>query len=230
MSLIDTINAAKKEAEGNSPLSADSEKNATENKEAKQGFSKKSVAKAKPAREAADGVRVVKTSGGKVVSSGKAMSEMSKEEKKAARAAQREKDDLRMSATHVLLTNTKGYRRSQRVWWTLLGIGLASTVASWAIGQFVPGVMEGTSSPMGILMIVLMVLAYAVIIAAFIYDWRIVRPMRKAAEVAAQSMSGKKMSQVLKEDAREAAKEQSQKDRAKAARRSVESGRHEQHK
>ena len=93
MSLIDTINGAKKEAEANSVRT---DKGADANDDAKKPRNnKRSAAGAKPAREAAAGVRVAKSGSH---SSGKPASEMTKEEKKAARREERDAADRRAAA------------------------------------------------------------------------------------------------------------------------------------
>ncbi|MBP3885280.1 MAG: hypothetical protein J6D54_10155 [Olsenella sp.] len=228
MSLIDTINAAKKEAEGNVALpNVDKSKEDEKGKGSKQGYSRRSAAGAKPAREAAAGVRVV---GSGAVDTGKPMSEMTKEEKKAARRANRDAADRRSAASRILLNATPGYKHSQHIWWALLATGLVATLISWLMGQFMPNAMTVPTSPEGILTIALMVLAYAMIIIAFIYDWRTVRPMRTAAEAMANSLTEKKLSQVLNGDAGVVAREQAAKDKARAAKRSGKSKRREQHK
>ncbi len=225
MSLIDTINGAKKEAEANSVRT---DKGADANDDAKKPRNnKRSAAGAKPAREAAAGVRVAKSGSH---SSGKPASEMTKEEKKAARREERDAADRRAAAQRALLNQMPGYKKTQRVWWILLGIGLVATLISWLMGQYIPTALSNPTSPEGIVMIALMVLAYVVIIAAFIYDWRTVRPMRKAADAQANSLTDKKVNQILRNEADEAARKQSEKDKAKAARRGSKSQRHEQHK
>lgn len=225
MSLIDTINGAKKEAEANSALNTKGTDSKTDDK--KPGNHKRSAAGAKPAREAAAGVRVAKSGSSH---SGKPMSEMTKEEKKEARREERDAADRRAAAQRALLNQMPGYKATQRVWWVLLGVGLVATLISWLMGQYVPTATSNPFSPEGIVMVVLMVVAYGAIIVAFIYDWRTVRPMRRAAEAQANSLSEKKVTQVLRGEAEEVARRQSEKDKAKAARRSTKPQRHEQHK
>ncbi|MGN0075627.1 MAG: hypothetical protein ACI38Z_01445 [Parafannyhessea sp.] len=235
MSLRDTINGARKEAaEANASLAKkDAEKDEADDTE-RTGFSKRSVSRAKPAREAAAGVRVVSasSSAGKSSASstaGKTPVEMTKEEKKRAREERRTEQDRRTSASQIILHDTPGYKKSQKVWWGLLGSGFVCTIVSWLIPNVYPK-QVASSAALNILLLVLLILAYGLIIAAFVYDWRVVRPMRKKAEATTNRMTNKKVTQVLRGEANEIAREQAERDEAKAARRARRNQRHEQHK
>ena len=232
MSLRETINAAKREAqEANAPLAKKDEKDAADEDE-RSGFSKRSVTRAKPAREAASGVRVVGASGSsrKSSGSGKAPVEMTKDEKKRARRERRDEADRRASASQIVLKQIPGYKRSQRVWWGRLGTGFVCTIISWLLPNLFPQQVNEGTTPMGIAVLIMLVAAYALIISAFVYDWRVVRPMRKKAEATTGAMTNKKVTKVLRGEANEIAREQAERDEAKAARRAKRSSRHEQHK
>ena len=232
MSLRETINAAKREAqEANAPLAKKDEKDAADEDE-RSGFSKRSVTRAKPAREAASGVRVVGASGSsrKSSGSGKAPVEMTKDEKKRARRERRDEADRRASASQIVLKQIPGYKRSQHVWWGLLGTGFVCTIISWLLPNLFPQQVNEGTTPMGIAVFIMLVAAYALIISAFVYDWRVVRPMRKKAEATTGAMTNKKVTKVLRGEANEIAREQAARDEAKAARRAKRSSRHEQHK
>lgn len=236
MSLRDTINGARQEAAAaNAPLAKKDDKD--EKDEAgdseRTGFSKRSVSRAKPAREAAAGVRVVSagSSAGKSSAStaGKAPVEMTKDEKKRARQERRTEQDRRTSASQIILHDTPGYKKSQKVWWGLLGSGFVCTIVSWLIPNVYPKAVA-SSAALNVVLLILLILAYGLIIAAFVYDWRVVRPMRKKAEATTSRMTNKKVTQVLRGEANEIAREQAERDEAKAARRAKRSQRHEQHK
>ena len=232
MSLRETINAAKREAqEANAPLAKKDEKDAADEDE-RSGFSKRSVTRAKPAREAASGVRVVGASGGGRTSSasGKTPVEMTKDEKKRARRERRDEADRRASASQIVLKQIPGYKRSQHVWWGLLGTGFVCTIISWLLPNLFPQQVNEGTTPMGVAVFIMLVAAYALIISAFVYDWRVVRPMRKKAEATTGAMTNKKVTKVLRGEANEIAREQAERDEAKAARRAKRSGRREQHK
>ena len=152
MSLRETINAAKREAqEANAPLAKKDEKDAADEDE-RSGFSKRSVTRAKPAREAASGVRVVGASGSsrKSSGSGKAPVEMTKDEKKRARRERRDEADRRASASQIVLKQIPGYKRSQHVWWGLLGTGFVCTIISWLLPNLFPQQLNEGTTPMGV--------------------------------------------------------------------------------
>lgn len=232
MSLKDTISGARAEAEkaGTLPSAAAQDGGDKQDEtEEHKGFSKKSVSRAKPAREKSSGVRVVSTTG-RTVSGGKAESEMTREEKKERRAERRDREDRRAAAQQVILKSSGAYRKGYKLWWILLGIAVGVTVVSWLLVYYFPDDSSNYQTPIGIVALGTMIIAYACIITAFVYDWRKVRPMRKRAEAAVASMTDKRVNQVLVEDAQEQAQQQAAKEEAKAVRKTQRSGRHEQHK
>jgi len=198
MSLLDTIKGAREEAkEAGTLLSsnkdgADAKAASSEAAEpASTGFSRKSAARAKPTREAAGSVRVA----GK-----KSESEMTKEERKAARAEKRREEDVIFDATQVALNQQEGYTKARRLWWGLMIAGIVCTVVSWGIMQYMQN-SGNESSALMTLSIVLMVAAYLLIIFAFIYDFRKIRPMRRRAEELTSGMSQRRLRRMLEEDA-----------------------------
>lgn len=235
MSLRETIEGARREAAGAGGLGLpkkDAPKDTSNADEAEEprGFARRSVARAKPAREAARGVRVVSASSvrsGRQVASGKSHAEMSREERKNARRARREQDDRVAQAARVLMRRNPEYRRDQRVWWITMGVGMALILVSTALSAF-PGGNLDYSTVAGFLAIVCLVLSYGAIIGGFVYDWRKVRPIRNAASELAASMTPKKLQQIIESDDRERATRASERAKAKEARRARRSTRHEQ--
>ena len=200
MSLMDTIKAAREEAAeaGTLPTKKDREAAAAAKAKAEAeqeqasssgGFSRRSVARAKPRREAAGSVHVGE----------KPASEMSKEEKKAAKQAKREKEDLLLDAKHAVLDSREDYKHTQRIWWLMVGFGLGASVISFVTVQYMQraGVQ---SKVLAVMATVLMTVAYLLIIGAFIYDIRVVRPLRKQADDKILGMSNRKLKQVVAED------------------------------
>jgi len=245
MSLRDTIEAARKEAEeaGNIPGSSAkeardkakaAEESQADEREKHTGFSKRSVSRARPAREAAQGVRVVdasKVRSGKQTPTGKTEREMTKEERKAARAQRRSQQDRQASATRVILNRNPEYRRGQKIWWILLGSGFACTIISTLMVTYFPGTDAGHGVDASILSVILIVVAYAAIIAALVYDFRKVRPLRNAADDLVASMSEKKIAGIIEEDLAQSDKRAAKKAEAKAAKEATrKNSRHEQHK
>lgn len=230
MSLRETLAGAKEEvAQGGNPFEHTKMKEKTDEQEASaSGFSKRSMARAKPRREAASGVRVVSADDYKYGDDGKTAAEMTKEQRKEKRQRQRAADNLRVDAQHAILKGHDSYKRSQRTWWVLLGVGVGMTLLSWAVSSWLNGGSPDYNNPIGILSVVLLVVAYGFVIGAFVYDWRVVRPMRKAAEIEVAGMSDKRVRQYMAAQEDERAHEQSEKD--KARNNAYRLKRHEQHK
>ena len=205
MSLLDTIKGAKEEAQEAGGLIATGKKDASEKSNAAEadasqsssGFSRKSAARAKPRREAAGSVRVE--------SSSKPESQMTKEEKKAARDKRRSEEDLIFDAKRAVLNQMPEYQRSQKIWWGLLIAGIVCTVVAWGVLQQINA--NNIGQGYGAATAITMVVAYVLVIGAFIFDIWKVRPMRKAADEQVSGMSKRRMQRVIEEDeARKAAK------------------------
>ena len=189
MSLLDTIKGAREEAqEAGTLLSSKKDEGTTAAAEGdapstSAGFSRRSTARAKPTREAAGSVRT----------SAKSQAEMSKEEKKAAREAKRTEEDLLYEAKKAYLNKSDAYRFTQRVWFSFL---IMRNMQS-----------NGGTESMATASVVLMVLAYVLIIGAFIYDLIKVRPLRNEANEKLAGMSKKRLNQLIaEEEERKAAK------------------------
>jgi hypothetical protein len=208
MSLLDTIKAAREEAEEAGSLLTQTKKSdagvkdTTTNEEAAQtGFSKRSAARAKPAREAAGSVRTTNAKDG---------SSMSKEERKAARDARRSEQDVAYDATQIVLDQQPGYKTARRISWGTMIVGMVFAIASFLIMQYMQ--RGGTASEsLAALSIGLMVLAYVSIIGSFVYDYIKVRPMRKKAEETTSGMTQKRMKRMIAENEARKAEEKSSK-------------------
>ena len=203
MSLLDTIKGAREEAKEAGTLPSSMREAAAAKAKAKEaeeatsepantGFSRRSAARAKPTREAAGSVRTEATN--------KSTSEMSKEERKAARAEKRKEEDLVYDAAQIILKQQPGYDKARKLWWGLMIAGVLCTLGSWGVMQYMRN--TGTESyALAGLSIGLMIAAYALIIGAFIYDLRKVRPMRNKADELTRGMSRRRMQKVIEEDA-----------------------------
>ena len=208
MSLLDTIKAAREEAEEAGSLLTQTKtsdagvKDATTNEEATQtGFSKRSAARAKPAREAAGSVRTTNA---------KDSSSMSKEERKAARDARRSEQDVAYDATQIVLDQQPGYKTARRISWGTMIVGMVFAIASFLIMQYMQRGGSASES-LAALSIGLMVLAYVSIIGSFVYDYIKVRPMRKKAEETTSGMTQKRMKRMIAENEARKAEEKSSK-------------------
>ena len=210
MSLKDTIEAARKEAQEAGGLFSGKAKDEEAEEEQSSGFSKRSAARAKPTSEAAASVRVVTAEDVKAGRSGKKASEMTKEERKAERSSQRDAEDRRNTVANILLKRDEYYSHTQRGWWVLLGTGLALTLISFGINYFL-GDDETAAAWYYVVAIASLVGAYGCIIAAFVYDFRKARPIRKTVDAEVRGMGVKKLEQIIREDAEEAAEKKASK-------------------
>lgn len=225
MSLRDTIEGARDEAKVTVDTMTKKSKDAAEKPTAsdedrapaaydpfKSG--KASAAGARPAREAASSVRA------EGERSKKSPALMTKEEKKAAKAEERRLEDARNQAYDYILKSDDAYKKTDKTWWILLGVGFGMTVISLLLAYVFPTESKEYTTAQGIAAIVTLVLAYGFIIAAFIYDFRKRRPFRKAAERRLQGMNDKRVADyIASEDekaARAAAKAEAQKAEGKA--------------
>lgn len=166
--------------------------------EAPAGMTRKGASRAKPVRPAAQTVRVAAP--GK---SGKKKTDpatMTKDEKREFKRRQRDERDRITVVTNIVLRELPGYGKLRRVWWILLGAGLGLTAVSWLAMFVFPGASDDLATPMGMLAMVCLILAYVAIIGAFVFDWVKVRPMRKKADAQVASMTSKRMQQIIDED------------------------------
>lgn len=186
------------------------------------GFARRSAANAKPTREAASSVR---TASSKKPSAGPGSlfgggSGLSKEERREERRRQRDKDDFRNRGYDLMLRKNPDYKATDRVWWVLLGGGFAMTIVSLAMVYVFPNVAYDFRTLGGIASIASLVLAYAFIIGAFVFDVVKRRPLRRAVERKVRGMSDKKLTEALERDRAEEAQRQAAKAARRAARKS----------
>ena len=204
MSLRDTIDGARREAEGNVIGRPKKEvENLGAGEEEKKGFSRSPAAKAKPLREAAASVRTASRPKQTGALGGEAET---KEEKRERKRREREEQDFRNRAYDILLRSNPDYKRTERIFWIILGAGLALAVISlvcvYAFGQ-----NPDMGSWQGILSVGSLVAAYGFMIASFIYDWAKRRPYRKQTESRVRGLSDKKLLELLEQEhAKETAK------------------------
>lgn len=146
---------------------------------------------AKPASKAAASVRI-QTSKSNMSRKQKAMAEatMSKEEKKAQRAKERELENLVYTATTVLTNKDAQYKKLRRIWWGLLIAAVVFTALSWAtLAMNVGAVLSG----------IVLVLAYAGIIGALVMDFTVIRKRRNVFRDKVNAMSRKQVERVVEE-------------------------------
>ena len=197
MSLKDTIQGAREEvANGVAADRQNGDKkddNSAKGKASGSGFVRKSAARGKPSREAAAGVRVVKSNG-----KPKSKKNLSREEEKEERKHDREVSDQRYTVSQMYLDNNPTYKGYRKVWWRLIIAAIVLMVVAVGLYSAVGGMEDGvTRERMAIGALVTMVVAYIVVIIALVYDWRKIRPMRKESDQRVASMSEKRLRAVL---------------------------------
>lgn len=167
--------------------------------ESRQGMARKSASSAKPARAAASSVRVVPASAKAKRAAAERtedLSGLSKEEKKARKAEIRRQEDRVYTASNALLKEDKDYVRLRRIWWVLLGIGIVALIGTWVLlavlGQDAANMKAAQTAQMAMI-----IAAYAAIIAAFIFDFIKIRPIRNACGATAAGMSDAKLDEVI---------------------------------
>jgi hypothetical protein len=110
---------------------------------------------------------------------------MSKEERKAERSRVRDVEDRQNMAANILLKRDRAYNITQKVWWICLGSGLALTVVSFGINWWLNHdgtvVESNLASVLVTVALVSLVLAYVLIIGAFMRSslrWMMIRVLR----------------------------------------------------
>ena len=156
-----------------------------------QGSVKPRTASAKPASKAGASVRTTSKPKPKNAKQ-RAMAEMnmSKEEKKAARAKEREAENVAYTAIDILTRKDARYKKLRRIWWALLVVAVIFTVLSWATVSI--------EMPLAV-NIVSLILAYAAIISALVMDFTVVRKCRNKHRDKVASMTRKQQERIVYE-------------------------------
>lgn len=197
MSLRDTIQGALQEAEGNAVGRPKKEAKEVVTDGEKKGFSRSSAAKARPAREAGASVRTGSSSGSR--SSSFVGDGETKEEKRERRRLEREETNLRTRAYDLVLKSMPDYRRTDRTFWIVVGVGMVFAVAS-VVEMYAFGQVEDVLSTQGLIATGTLAVAYVCIIGAIIYDFAKRRPLRKRAQAQVNSLSEKKLVELFEQE------------------------------
>ena len=183
------------------------------------GVARKSAASAKPARAAAGSVRVQPASSKdrrKQIEKGESLEGLSKEEKRARKQELRAEEDRRYTASTILLKQDEDYTKRRRVWWVLLGLGMFIIIALWV---WLFGLSGNNGKVTTGLQMAAIVVAYAVIIAAFVYDFVRIRPIRNAYRDQVEGMSTSRLNALIEKSAAEDDRKRAEKEAAKAAKK-----------
>ena len=156
-----------------------------------QGSVKPRTASAKPASKAGASVRTTSKPKPKNAKQ-RAMAEMnmSKEEKKAARAKEREAENVAYAAIDILTRKDARYKKLRRIWWVLLVVAIIFMVLSWATVSIQMPLAVNTVS---------LILAYAAIISALVMDFTVVRKCRNKHRDKVASMTRKQQERIVYE-------------------------------
>lgn len=185
------------------------------------GMARKSAASAKPARAAASSVRVVpSTSKGRRAAAerGENLDGLSKEEKKARKREIRSQEDRVYEASQAIMKADPDYKKYHKVWWVLLGVGLVAIALVWVSLTILQQSGDANESA-GVLQMVGLVIAYGAIIAAFVFDFVKIRPIRNQARTIAEGLSKSKLNSVLEKAAAEEDAKRLAREEKKAARK-----------
>lgn len=168
------------------------ERYTVEKDERRAGSTAPRAGSAKPASKAAASVRI-ETSRSSMSKRQKAAADqsMTKEEKKAAKAKERELENLVYTATTVLTNRDPQYKKLRRIWWGLLISAVVFTALSW--------LTLSTGFGGQVLSIVVLVLAYAGIIGALIMDFTVIRKRRNVFRDKVNAMTRKQVERVVEE-------------------------------
>lgn len=215
MSLRDTIEGARKEAEDiavGMPKKGDEAKSSDDER---KGFARSSAAKARPAREAAASVRTASKPKDQGILS---TSSESKEEKRERKRRERDQHDMRNRAYDVVLRSIPEYRKTEKAFWAIIGVGFVLAVIS-LIAAYVFGGQPSMDTWQGIVSIGSLVLAYVFIIGGFVFDLVKRRPFRKRAEAQVRGMTDKRIAELFEQESRAELERQAKKEAKKAERR-----------
>ena len=162
------------------------------------GATRKGAGSAKPARAAAGSVRVVPASSKarrKVAERGESLEGLSKEEKRARKREERAREDRLYDASSVLLKADEDYNKYRKIFWAILGVGMAAIVVTWYV--LLGGQQDHVGQSGNPLEIVGIVVSYAAIIGAFVFDMVKIRPIRNYYRSVVEGMSERKLVEVL---------------------------------
>lgn len=173
-----------------------------EDSDGSAGMTRKSASKAKPARAAAQTVRVAPPSKKTAAPAKSAVpADLSKEERKARRRARRQEEDQVARVTELLMKRDPTYLRLRRVWWVLLAAGVVCILVSFGITSVLGSDSTSLdfSTSRGIISGVMLIVSYALIIAGLVWEFVKIRPLRNEVTAKVSNMSAKRRRAVIEE-------------------------------
>ncbi|WP_253200915.1 hypothetical protein [Collinsella sp. zg1085] len=167
-------------------------------------MARRSSASARPARAAASSVRVVPSSAKAKrarAERGESLIGLSREEKRARRREAREQEDRVYAASNILLRENAEYARHRQTWYALIAAGVVMIVIAFILLIVLGEQVDNTGR---FLQYAAVGMAYIIIIAAFIFDFVKIRPIRNAERTHAEGLSESRLNDVLERGARRA--------------------------
>ena len=187
----------------------------------KAGMSRRSAASAKPARAAASSVHVVPSSAKakrKQAERGESLAGLSREEKRARKAELRRQEDRVYTASNALMKENPDYAPRRRMFYILMGIGIALLVVAWVLMGLWGN--NGSDFERGA-QFWIVVLAYVPVIGAFVYDMVRIRPIRNEARAQAEGLSESRLNAVIERSAAAEDRRRMEKEAARDAKRAA---------
>lgn len=181
------------------------------------GATRKSAASAKPARAAAGSVRVVPASAKerrREAERGESLEGLSREEKKARKREARIREDRLYSVASIMMKDDPDYKRLRRVFWVLLALGMVAILVIWVL---LFGLSDSTGEMTSAAQLAGVVVAYALVIGAFVYDFVKIRPLRNYYRAQAEGMTDRKLVEIIERDGAKRDKKDAKKDEAATA-------------
>lgn len=168
---------------------------------ASAGFEKRSATRAKPAREAAQGVRVV-AAGPSTKAATRSTSNLTREQRREQKMEEERNRDRLATATNIVLAKDPLYRKRRIRWWILVIVGLVMTACSFVVLYIAAptGASTDVTTSWGLFTLISLILAYGGIIGGLVYDLVRIRPLRRAADDKCRDMSVKRLDAIIKED------------------------------
>ena len=184
-------------------------------KEREGGATKRGAGTMKPASKAGASVRQpTKKPTGSAKQRAMATANMSKDERKAMKAKQREQENNLYTASSILCNKDAKYKKLRKFWWGLLIAAVVFTALSWAT------LSASANSPLSV---VVLVLAYASIIGALVMDFTVVRKRRNVFRDKVNGMSKKAVDRIIEESYQERIAKEAAKKAKKEARKAGKS-------
>ena len=151
---------------------------------------------------------------------GEDLSNLSKEERRARKQELRMREDRIFTASDTLLKQDYDYRRYRKIWWGLLILGVVAIAVVWLSMSLLEGKLPAET--LSVVELVGIVISYAVIIGAFVFEFAKIRPLRNNYRSVAEGMSESKLNALIERGAAEDDRKRAEREAKKAAKKKKE--------